>query len=75
LEQVRAGARSDDEEKRILHLAVQPDDPRQPAEHLALTALAQHRAGIAGRCACRSGVIGAAAIEECGIAHAATAMS
>ena len=41
--QVRAGARADDEEERVLDLAVQPDDAGQPAEHLALAALAQHR--------------------------------
>ncbi len=43
LQQVRAGPRADDEEKRILELAVHPDDARHAAEHLALTALAQHR--------------------------------
>ncbi len=41
LQQMRAGAAADDEEKRILHLAVQPDDPGQSAEHLALAALLQ----------------------------------
>ena len=43
LDQVRAGARADDEEEGVLHLAVQPDDAGQAAEHLALAALAQHR--------------------------------
>ena len=43
LDQVRAGARADDEEERVLDLAVQPDDAGQAAEHLALAALAQHR--------------------------------
>ena len=41
LDQVRAGARADDQEERILDLAVQPDDAGQPAEHLALAAFAQ----------------------------------
>ena len=43
LDQMRAGARADDQEERVLDLAVQPDDAGQPAEHLALAALAQHR--------------------------------
>ena len=43
LDQVRAGARADDEEEGVLDLAVQPDDAGQAAEHLALAALAQHR--------------------------------
>ena len=43
LDQVRAGARADHEEERVLDLAVQPDDAGQAAEHLALAALAQHR--------------------------------
>ena len=60
LQQMRAGARSDDEEERVLYLAVQPDDPGQPAEHFALPAFAQDRASarfvqhpalIRGRCA------------------------
>ena len=41
LHQMGAGARSDDEEKRILHLAMQPDDRCQSAEDLVLAALAQ----------------------------------
>jgi len=45
LQQVRAGARADDEEEGVLDLAVQPDDAGQPAEHFTLAALAQHRAG------------------------------
>ena len=36
LQKMRAGARSDNQEERVLHLAVQPDDSRQPAEHLVL---------------------------------------
>jgi hypothetical protein len=43
LQQMRAGAGADDKEERILHLAVQPDDPGQPAEHLALAAFLQNR--------------------------------
>jgi len=54
LHQVRAGARAHDQEERVLHLAVHPDDAGQPAEHLALAALAQHRhlgaaAGVGAR--------------------------
>ena len=41
LQKMRAGAGAHDEEERVLHLAVQPDDPGQAAEHLALAALAQ----------------------------------
>ena len=41
LDQMRAGARADDEEEGVLDLAMQPDDAGQPAEHLALAALAQ----------------------------------
>jgi hypothetical protein len=41
LQQMRAGARADDEEERVLHLAVQPDDSGQAAEDLALAALLQ----------------------------------
>ncbi len=43
LDQVRAGARADHEEECVLDLAVQPDDAGEPAEHLALAALAQDR--------------------------------
>ena len=43
LKEVRAGARADDQEERILDLAVQPDDPGQPAKDLALAALPQNR--------------------------------
>ncbi|MGC4075750.1 MAG: hypothetical protein QM702_01685 [Rubrivivax sp.] len=46
LDQVRAGARPDDEEEGVLDLAVQPDDAGEAAEHLALAAFAQHR-GVA----------------------------
>ena len=43
LDQMGTGARADHQEERILHLAVQPDDAGQTAEHLALPALLQHR--------------------------------
>ena len=42
LDEMRAGARADHQEERVLDLAVQPDDAGQAAEHLALAALAQH---------------------------------
>ena len=47
LDEMRAGARTDDEEERVLDLAVQPDDAGQPAEHLALAALAEDRSSCA----------------------------
>jgi hypothetical protein len=50
LQQVRAGARAHHEEKRVLHLAVQPDDAGEAAEHLALAAFLQD-----GRVAAASG--------------------
>ncbi len=31
-----------DQKECILHLAMQPDDAREPAKHLTLTALSQH---------------------------------
>ena len=43
LDQVRAGARTDDQEEGILDLAVQPDDPGQSAEYLPLASLTQDR--------------------------------
>ena len=43
LQQMRAGARADDEEEGVLDPAVQPDDAGQSAEHLALALLAQDR--------------------------------
>ena len=36
LKEVRTGARTDHEEERVLHLAVQPDDAGEAAEHFAL---------------------------------------
>jgi len=36
---MRAGAAADNEEKRILHFTVKPDDAREAAEYLALSAL------------------------------------
>ena len=47
LDEMGAGARSDDEEKGVLDLAVQPHDAGEAAEHLALATLAQHRNVIA----------------------------
>jgi len=51
LQQMRAGARAHDQEEGVLHLAVQPNDAGQPAEDLALAALAQDGgvAAAAGR--------------------------
>jgi len=40
LDQMGAGTRADHKEKGVLHLAMQPDDRRQPTENLVLTALA-----------------------------------
>ena len=44
LDEMGAGARADDEKEGVLDLAMQPDDAGEAAEHLALAALAQHRA-------------------------------
>ena len=54
LDQMRAGAGADHEEEGVTDLPVQPDDAGQPAEHFALSALAQDgelfgSAGGAGR--------------------------
>ena len=43
LDQMRAGARADDQEERVLDFAVQPDDAGQAAENLALAAFPQDR--------------------------------
>ena len=43
LQQMRAGPRANHQKERVLHLAVQPDDSRQTAEHFALTALFENR--------------------------------
>ena len=54
LQQVRAGAAADDKEKRILDLAMQPDDAGEAAKHLALAAFAKHgHFGAGGRSECR----------------------
>ncbi len=45
LDEVRACARADNEEEGVLDLAVQPDDAGEAAEDLALSLLAQNRAG------------------------------
>ncbi len=47
LQQMGAGARAHHEEEGVLHLAVQPDDAGQPAEHLTLAAFLQDRRGAA----------------------------
>src|SRR3954452_22635279 len=47
LHQMRAGAGADDEEERVLDLAVQPDDAGQAAEDLALPPLPQDRRLVA----------------------------
>jgi hypothetical protein len=50
LDEMGAGARTDDEEEGILDLAVQPDDAGEAAEHFALAALLQNRlAGASGQ--------------------------
>ena len=43
LDQMRTGTRSDDEEERILDLAMQPDDAGQAAEDCALAGIADDR--------------------------------
>ena len=49
LQQMRAGAAADHQEKRILNLTMQPDNAGQAAENLALTAFPQNgRIGAAG---------------------------
>ncbi len=69
LQQMRAGARADDEEKRILQLAVKPDDPGEAAEHLALATFAQHRRAVDRAAGQGSGV---QRVGERQDAHAAT---
>lgn len=53
LHEMRASPRTDDQEERVLDLAMQPHDPGQPAEDFALTALAQDfdLARFGGHCA------------------------
>ena len=41
LQQMRAGAAAHHQKEGVLHLAVQPDDSRQPAKHLTLATLFQ----------------------------------
>ncbi len=65
LQQMGARPAADDEEEGVLDLAVEPDDPGQPAEHLALAALAQHRRQGSGQ----------RAVEDGGHAATATASS
>ncbi len=47
LQQVRAGAAAHHEKERVLHLAVQPDDAGQAAEHLALATFLEDGRGAA----------------------------
>jgi hypothetical protein len=49
LDQMRAGARADYQEKGILDLAMKPDDAGQAAENFALPAFAQYSVRIGGR--------------------------
>ena len=48
LHQMGAGARSDDEEEGVLHLAVQPDDRGEAAEDFMLAAFTQRLGGATG---------------------------
>ena len=43
LQKMRAGARANHQKERILHLSVQPYDPGEATEHLALTAFLEDR--------------------------------
>ena len=54
---------ADDEEEGVLHLAVQPDDPGQTAENLALATLLQNRGVATGVCRDRGGRVHAAASD------------
>jgi hypothetical protein len=66
LHQMSAGARADDQEEGILHLAVQPHDRCQTAEHFVLAALLEHFAGRLGRDVCA----GCAGVKNSGHAEA-----
>ena len=55
LQQMRAGARADDQEKRVLDLAVHPHDAGEAAEDFALAALVNdRRRGAACAFACEN---------------------
>ncbi len=50
LQKMGAGPRPNHQKERVLHFAVQPDDSRQPAEHLALAAFLENgRVGASPR--------------------------
>ena len=56
LDEMRAGARANNQEKRVLYFAMQPDNTRQPAKHLALATLFKDRlidTSFAGRLSAR----------------------
>ena len=57
LNEMGAGARADDQEERVLDLAMQPNDAGQAAEDLALSALAENRRGAASADRRRSGPV------------------
>ncbi len=50
LQEVGAGAAAHDQEEGVLHLAVQPDDSGEAAEHLTLATFAQNRGVEAAGC-------------------------
>ncbi len=52
LDEMSAGARADDEEERILDLAMHPDDARETAEHRMLSAALPHWRVDAAACLC-----------------------
>jgi hypothetical protein len=66
LHEMSAGTRADDQEESILHLAMQPHDRGQAAEHFMLATLLEHVAGRFG-----GGVgTGSAGVKYCGHAEA-----
>ncbi len=73
LQEVRAGARADHKEEGVLHLAVEPDDPGQPAEHLALAAFLEDGRVAAARGGRRGEALGHAASCWAAAASAASA--
>lgn len=70
LQQMGAGARAHHEKEGVLDAPVQPDDAGQPAEDLALAALAQHLGGAAAR-----GVQALRGLDVREAAHSATPAS
>lgn len=65
LQKMRACPGTDDKKEGVLYLAVQPDDAGQPAEHLALSALFEHRRGPAAGGRGRGELIGHASPSAC----------